>query len=719
MTETNAPGSGVLLNGASIYPFVLHFPQLPVGFVDQSYPQEAFNTTGPSVTVADYLDGEVVAVVPSAEKPLYSGWLPAGSTNAYTPFISSTTPDGLATFLPTNDRVVQPGQTDTFTVSLRFAPSGAASSTIADDAYGSWARVWPSQLQWTDRRPIGTSYLASSPSGSDDTQPGGFPNNPRRYFNDANANDFDIRTVPGLAAFQALVLQRAKDNVENMRRLGAQGVVTWDIEGEQYPQATSYVCAPDQIAQVAPEMETTVQDTQSPYFGSKLDDAYFKIMTSVGFRVGVCIRPQHFTLANNGSAQQVYLSSDAITAELTRKIRYAHDRWGATLFYIDSTVAQNGAVLDAQMFQQVAASFPDSLLMPEESTPKHYAYTAPFLSYIFHHSLGTDPSVHAYYPTAFSTILVNDADTALVTKDTAALTASVKSGDILMAHVDYWQTNNPLIVAIYASAGIGSAPTPIAAPVPPTQTPTPVPTPVPTPTPTPVPTPTPTPSPAPAPVPNPTPTPLVSIVSPADGSLLSGSLAVQGLISVGVDAAGSYLMVDGQEVGTARVTSAPYVYPLDTTHFAAGTHKLQIFAHSLDNENLFSLPVSVTVAMAAAVDPTPTPTLTPTLTPTPAPTPAPVMTPVPNSPVTVLYPASGQTISGVLMVSAVISAQLDAAGSFLMVDGAQFGYTRLTSPPYLFPLDTAQLGAGQHSIQIWAHTTGNETLVSAPTLVTH
>ena len=137
----------------------------------------------------------------------------------------------------------------------------------------------PPQLKWADRRVIGTSYLGSSPAGGNITQPGGFASNPRRYLNDGNADDFDIRTPEGLAKFQTLMLQRAHAVVDNLRRLNAQGVITWDLEGEEFPQSTTYVCSPDQVALEAPEMESVITAKNSPYAGLKLDDAYFKTIT--------------------------------------------------------------------------------------------------------------------------------------------------------------------------------------------------------------------------------------------------------------------------------------------------------------------------------------------------------------------------------------------------------------------------------------------------------
>ncbi|MDQ2711699.1 MAG: hypothetical protein M3Y72_01985 [Acidobacteriota bacterium] len=452
VATVNNPSSGIIFDGATIYPFVLRFPQLPLGFVNASYEHFAFNSTGPSVTVADFGMGEVAAVYADASKLLYTGYQPAGAPNTYFPIISGTSIDGMATFFPHQDRPVLPGQTDFFTVSLRFAPSGTPAASLAKDAYQSWATVWPSTLQWNDRRVIGTVYLASSPGG-DPTHAGGYPNNPRRYFNDSNPNDFDVRSSNGLSSFQNRILQQAQSNVQNLQKLAAQGAITWDIEGEAYPQPTSYACAPDQIAQLAPEMESVITSSSSQYAGMKLDDAYFKTMRDAGFKVGVCVRPQHYTVNADGTASQVYLPDSQIAAELIRKMRYAHDRWGATMFYVDSDVEVNDANFDASIFAQAAAALPDSLIIPEESTPKYYAYTAAFRTFIFHGDLGTPADVYNFYPNAFSANLINDVDPNKLAQYRQQLTDSVRKGDILMVHADYWQANNPTVVQMYLDAG--------------------------------------------------------------------------------------------------------------------------------------------------------------------------------------------------------------------------------------------------------------------------
>ena len=458
VTETNLGSSGIILNGAQIFPLALHFPQEPSGF--NGYTQYAITTTDPGVSVADFGAGVVTSVIPNESIPMYGGWSNVG-TSTYSPLMTTTPPSGLATFLPQVNAPLQPGSSLTYTVSLRFTAEGTAANVA--DAYVSFAETYPSQMTWADKRIIGTAYLASSPVNTGDvTQPSGFPTNPRRYYNDPA---IDITTAAGLKTFQDRILAQAANNVTNAQNMSAQGVVTWDIEGEEYPQTTSYVCSPDQIAAVAPEMESTITDNASPFHGQKLDDAYFKTMTNAGLRVGLCLRPQVFTLGANSTASQVTLSTNqTIIANLESKARYANSRWGATLFYVDSTVNAAGGTLDPEIFQQVATDLPSFLFIPEEATTRYYAYTAPFYSFIFHTTTGTAASVYGVYPKAFGANLVNDVASSTLTQYTPQLTRSVVDGDILMGHADYWQANDPALASIYAAAGVHL---PVTTPTPP------------------------------------------------------------------------------------------------------------------------------------------------------------------------------------------------------------------------------------------------------------
>lgn len=447
VTETNNADSGVIFDGAEVYALTMRFPQDPRGFNGQT--QYAITTTQPGVNEADFGSGKVTTVIPDESVPMYGGWKNTG-WQTYSPMMTTTTPDAIATFLPHMDRAVKPGESLTYTVSLRFTPAGTYAD--ANDAYASFAKTYPSQINWTDHRILGTAYLASSPqNATDKTQPGGFPRNPRRYFNDSSV---DVISQTGLQSFQNRMLAVARDNVTNAQKMNGQGVITWDLEGEQYPMDTSYVCSPDQIAAIAPEMESTVLDPSSPYRGQKLDDAYFKTMTDAGLKVGVCVRPQQFVLSGDGRASQNYLSTNQqVIANLENKIRYANSRWGVSVFYVDSSVDVNGGTLDPAIFQQLSTDFPNVLLIPEESTPRYYAYTAPFASFLFHGDLGTPVWTYNFYPNAFSANLVNDVSASNLATYAPQLTQSVGKGDILMGITHFWQANDPTLVQIYTASG--------------------------------------------------------------------------------------------------------------------------------------------------------------------------------------------------------------------------------------------------------------------------
>ena len=772
VTETNNPGSGIMFDGAEIYPLAIHFPSDPLGF--SGYTQYAITTTGPGVSVADFGSGVVTSVIPNEAVALYGGWKSQGN-HVYSPLMTATAPDGLATFLPRNDVPVQPGSSFSYTVSLRFTPEGTAAD--ASDAYASFAATYPSQITWTDRRILGTAYLASSPSGSNITLPGGYTSNPRRYFNDASV---DIYSAGGLQAFQRRMLAQAAQNVNTARSLGGQGVITWDIEGEEFPQNTTYVCSPDQISKLAPEMESLVSDSSSPYSGMHLVDAYFKTMSDAGFRTGVCLRPQVFTLYGDGTANQSFLSGNAaIIANLETKAKYANGRWGTTVFYVDSTVDVTGGTLDPAIFQQVNSDLPGFLFIPEESTPRYYAYTAPFYSFIFHNDLGTAATVYKVYPKAFGANLVNDVSAGTLAQYTPQLTQSVSRGDILMGHADYLQANDPTLVAIYAAAGIN---TPAPVQVTPTVSWT-----------------------APAAITYGTALSGLQLdatasaqgvftYSPAQGSLLSAgtttltttftpadaatyksvtastSLTVHQAIpviswnspasvmqgtalsgvqlnaSANVPGSFNYTPGAGTSPGIGSTTLQVVFTPNDVVNYQSATAsttlnvtQVQQVAPVLSWNAPGTLPFGTGLSGAqlnaaanvpgsfqytpgfGSVLPVGTDSLQVTFTPNDTAhytsVSASVLVTVnapalPVSNLAILSPTAGATVSGVILVQGYVNLPLDSAGSFLIVDGQWQSWRRVTGGPYLYTLDTTALNNGPHVVQIWAHDIGNNVTIS-------
>lgn len=88
----------------------------------------------------------------------------------------------------------------------------------------------------------------------------------------------------------------------------------------------------------------------------------------------------------------------------------------------------------------------------------------------------------------------------------------------------------------------------------------------------------------------------VAIVSPIAGATVAGVVTVQGSVNVSLDSAGSFLIVDGAPQSQRRVTTAPYVYSLDTRTLSNGAHTLQLSAHDISNNTTLSSVVQINVA---------------------------------------------------------------------------------------------------------------------------
>ena len=109
----------------------------------------------------------------------------------------------------------------------------------------------------------------------------------------------------------------------------------------------------------------------------------------------------------------------------------------------------NGTTLPASVLEAAAAALPDSLIIPEESTPRMYRATAPFQTFLFHNQTGTDAANRLMYPQAFSANLVNDVDPNKLASQSAALSDAIRLGDVMMLHADGWNANNATVDEMY------------------------------------------------------------------------------------------------------------------------------------------------------------------------------------------------------------------------------------------------------------------------------
>src|SRR4029077_13185595 len=251
-------------------------------------------------------------------------------------------------------RDIKPRTSKMFNVSTRFGPAGARVQDLSGEVLQRYAGKYPFQINWKDHRPIGALFLASSGIN--------VATNPRRWI--LNYGAIDITTDQGKAAFREALLKHADKSIEVLKDVNAQGMITWDPEGEEFIGAC-YYGDPRLVPTFAPEMEFKNNGTKS------VIDEYFGKFRAAGLKVGVCIRPQQIAMVEGEPVHQA--AEDAHAVQILReRIAYAKNRWGCTLFYVDSTATAYGA-LNPDVFKAVAEAYPDVLLIPENESMRYFA----------------------------------------------------------------------------------------------------------------------------------------------------------------------------------------------------------------------------------------------------------------------------------------------------------------------------------------------------------
>jgi hypothetical protein len=291
----------------------------------------------------------------------------------------------------------------------------------------------PATLDWNDRRPIGSIYLAR-----DNTK---WSSNPRGWFNDPEINVF---SPEGLRAFRTRLMKYADNSVALLKAMNAQGMIVWDIEGEEFahPQA-SYVGDPVLLFRIAPEMELFA-------------DEFFRKFAFQGLRAGVCVRPQEIVFRPDGSFyhREYLFNAEAIFASLDQKIRYAKNRWNCSLFYVDSNFgALNLGLYDAAIFKKLNQKYPDVLLIPEHENRRYFAYTAPYYDWKGREKWPGTRSLSiaqiSFYPKAFSVINTADGD---LNGQRSELLDAVKRGNILLYRTWWRSPEFDAVSSIYKEA---------------------------------------------------------------------------------------------------------------------------------------------------------------------------------------------------------------------------------------------------------------------------
>jgi hypothetical protein len=308
--------------------------------------------------------------------------------------------------------IIAPGATDHFKLSLRFAPVATPTATIAADQVAVTRSVQPVTLAWTDRRVI-AAY----------------------WFENSAISNINTSTPAGLATYDAAMIQLANSIVTDCKVNNVQGVIFWDIEGnQQYTQGYSYAGDP------------TIIPTTNPAFNG-IADQFFAILRANNVKFGMTIRNATLVPNANGVGYSQETPTDE-AANYNRKISYAVNRWGASLFYIDCADTGDPTALDT-----VQRLFPGVLLIPECQpglSSGYNAFSAPYLD-IRRGQIGTSAITRAIYPDSFTVIW--DGDTGITAGNRAALTAAVKGGDILLGHLF---TDTHTLSAFVASTGVNT-----------------------------------------------------------------------------------------------------------------------------------------------------------------------------------------------------------------------------------------------------------------------
>jgi len=348
----------------------------------------------------------------------------------------TTNSDGTRYPLAITCRNIKPGSTKILNVSLRFGPAGAGVQDLSGDVLERYANKYPFQVTWKDHRPIGAIFLAGPQIN--------VASNPRRWT--MNFGEIDITNDKGKAAFRAALLKLADNSVQVLKDTGAQGMITWDPEGEQFIGEV-YYGDPRLVPTLAPEMEFKNDGAKSTI------DEYFEKFRAAGLKVGVCIRPQQITIVNG---RPVHLAAEDEQAVhiLRERIAYAKQRWGCTLFYVDST-ATAFTWINPDVFKTVADTYPDVLLIPENESMRYFAYSAPLNSYMHHKIPSTPVGARLVYQKAFSVLMAPDGDRP---EDHDTLVSAVRRGDILLFNSWYMNEGAIKIKKIYEEAAAEQRP---------------------------------------------------------------------------------------------------------------------------------------------------------------------------------------------------------------------------------------------------------------------
>lgn len=365
------------------------------------------------------------------------------------------------------------GQTWHGTVQFRWSSSTTTKSALGADGYAAYRSTYPQITNWPDRRPI-AQWVVANPSERSAT-------NPRGFWSDdtLNASNSSAFVTAGRAALTDIV------NDLNGRPIRSQGVIVWDLEGQEFNHSVTYLGHPDLLSQVAPDMDGFA-------------DEMFATLRGAGYLVGGTIRPQRMlalssvpetcathasdadyrekliltsaTFPNrfyrcktdgtyeaadistgtvNGEVQYQIAAKSDILAILRTKIDYARARWGWRLFYVDTNVDTSGAAIDGEVWRILQSEYPDCLFILEWQTSTSYGASAAYDEDSQGMSTEAMSSGRDVYPSAVTFVNVSDWDG---TTNRAVYESAVARGDSGIHRGWFPYTDTQAMESVFATA---------------------------------------------------------------------------------------------------------------------------------------------------------------------------------------------------------------------------------------------------------------------------
>lgn len=334
-------------------------------------------------------------------------------------------------FFDSTGVVIPPGKTETFRFSLLLGEPDAPDEVLGADFFAEAAERHKPELQWPDRRPIGTLFLAHPTRG--------WATNPRGWIFVGEKGD--ITTEEGLKIFRERLMHFADESIKNLKEMDAQGMIFWDLEGAEFHHPITYIADPAKLPVMAPEMD-------------RFADEFFKKFSDAGFKTGITIRPTDVYQPDPKVWKFTHREVEDPVDLMSRKIQYAKDRWGCSIFYLDSNVFNKDWLTEEQkkemrgipyqipvgMIRALHERHPDVLIIPEWGIPEYFAYSAPY-SHENLRQAGTPGGIRLRNPHAFSVVSNNRG---LLRTRWDDFLNSVTNGDILLFNAWFADVGNPM-----------------------------------------------------------------------------------------------------------------------------------------------------------------------------------------------------------------------------------------------------------------------------------